>query len=259
MKKQKNYLILGISLLILSVSLGFGCSFIYKTKKKEEPPIYNEIDNEKEEPQEPLEEEPVENTPVPYDNILPSIRNQYGNNNIVGKLEIPNIGIDSYVTRAADNSYYLGYNYYNQYDALGVPFVDYRNTDLGNNQQINLYGHNTQNEKYFNHLPFIKLESYTNKNIFDSYKDIYLSIDEKKMHYRVIAIKIIDDSNNEHMKVIFKSKNDYLIHVSRLLQNSLYRDNMIEISSTDRLIVLQVCHYNPMDTYLLVIGKEVKD
>ena len=108
-------------------------------------------------------------------------------------------------------------------------------------------------------MPFIKLESYTNKNIFDSYKDIYLSIDEKKMHYRVIAIKIIDDSNNEHMKVIFKSKNDYLIHVSRLLQNSLYRDNMIEISSTDRLIVLQVCHYNPMDTYLLVIGKEVKD
>lgn len=259
MKRRKNYLILGISLLIISISSGFGCSFLYLSTKKEEPPIYNEIDNEKEEPQEPLEEKPVENTPVPYDNILPNIRSQYGNNNIVGRLEIPNIGIDAYVTRAMDNSYYLGYNYYNQYDALGVPFIDYRNTDLGNNKQINLYGHNTQNEKYFNHLPFIKLESYTNKNIFDSYKDIYLSIDEKKMHYRVIAIKIIDDSNNEHMKIIFNSKTEYLTHVSRLLQNTLYRDNMIEISSDDRLIVLQVCHYNPMDTYLLVIGKEVKD
>ena len=61
------------------------------------------------------------------------------------------------------------------------------------------------------------------------------------------------------MKIIFKDNHDFLTHVSRLLQNSLYRDNMIEISSSDRLIVLQVCHYNPMDTYLLVIGKEVKD
>lgn len=256
MKKQKNYLILGISLLLLSISLGFGCSFIYLSIQKEEPIIPNEIE-EQEEP--PTIEQEEKETVIPYDNILPSIRNQYGNNNIVGRLEIPNIGIDAYVTRTVDNSYYLGYNYYNQYDALGVPFIDYRNADLENDKQINLYGHNTQNEKYFNHLPFIKLESYTNKNIYDNYKDIYLSIDEKKMHYKVIAIKIVDESNNEHMKIIFKDNHDFLTHVSRLLQNSLYRDNMIEISSSDRLIVLQVCHYNPMDTYLLVIGKEVKD
>ena len=188
MKNKKQLLVIGIISLIISISLGFTCSYIYLSNNK----VEEVVDSPKEVEQEeilPVEDNKKEEEP-PYENILPTIRNQYGNNNIVAKLEIPNIGIDSFVTRTVDNSYYLSYNYYNQYDALGVPFIDYRNTNLSSDKQINIYGHNTQNEKFFNHLPFIKLESYTNKKVFNTYKDIYLNIDEKRIHYKVIAIKI---------------------------------------------------------------------
>ena len=173
----------------------------------------------------------------------------------MARIDIPNMNINNYVTRASNNSYYLNYNLYNQYDQIGVPFFDYRNTDLNNDRQINIYAHNTQNEAIYDKLPFINLEKYTDEAIFNTNKDIYLYLDDKKVHYQVIAIKIIT-TDIEHMKLIYKDDNDYLEHVNKLLANSLYRDTTETITKNDRLLVLQICHYNPMGSYLLTIAKE---
>ena len=135
-------------------------------------------------------EEPVESV-EPYNNELPEVRTNYNNQNIMARIEIPHMNINNYVTRASNNSYYLNYNLYNQYDQIGVPFFDYRNTDLNNDRQINIYAHNTQNEAIYDKLPFINLEKYTDEAIFSTNKDIYLYLDDKKVHYQIIAIKII--------------------------------------------------------------------
>ena len=60
------------------------------------------------------------------------------------------------------------------------------------------------------------------------------------------------------MKIIFRSDEDYIQHIRKLLQNTLYKESNLEITTEDRIIVLQVCHYNPPNTYLLIIGKEEK-
>lgn len=257
--KNKKKIIIYIGIILLSSLLSLGLSIIYQEYKQKTIPVVEDLIKEKKQQnysdKDDYKEQKKEEI-INYTNEIPAYREQYGNPYIMGRLEIPNLNINALVTRAENNAFYLNNNLYNQKDGLGVPFFDYRNTDLANNKQINIYGHNTRNEKYFSQLPFINLEAYTDKNIFNNYKDIYLSIDEKKVHYEVIAIKIVNDSNNEHMKVIFYSEEDFLKHVGRLLQDSLYKDTNLEITSNDRLIVLQVCHYNPPDTYLLVIGKE---
>ncbi len=257
--KNKKKIIIYIGIILLSALLSLGLSIIYQEYKQKTIPVVEDLIKEKKQQnysdKDDYKEQKKEEI-INYTNEIPAYREQYGNPYIMGRLEIPNLNINALVTRAENNAFYLNNNLYNQKDGLGVPFFDYRNTDLANNKQINIYGHNTRNEKYFSQLPFINLEAYTDKNIFNNYKDIYLSIDEKKVHYEVIAIKIVNDSNNEHMKVIFYSEEDFLKHVGRLLQDSLYKDTNLEITSNDRLIVLQVCHYNPPDTYLLVIGKE---
>ena len=257
--KNKKKIIIYIGIILLSALLSLGLSIIYQEYKQKTIPVVEDLIKEKKQQnysdKDDYKEQKKEEI-INYTNEIPAYREQYGNPYIMGRLEIPNLNINALVTRAENNAFYLNNNLYNQKDGLGVPFFDYRNTDLANNKQINIYGHNTRNEKYFSQLPFINLEAYTDKNIFNNYKDIYLSIDEKKVHYEVIAIKIVNDSNNEHMKVIFYSEEDFLKHVVRLLQDSLYKDTNLEITSNDRLIVLQVCHYNPPDTYLLVIGKE---
>lgn len=193
-----------------------------------------------------------------YVNHLPEYRSDYGNDSIMGKLEIPHLNIDTLVARASNNEYYLNYNLYGQWDGLGVPFFDYRNQDLSHNRQVNIYGHNTQRAEYYSQLPFTNLEAYVDQNIFENYKDIYLSIDERQVHYEVVAIKILTDGNNEHMKLNFSSDADFLQHINRLFSGSLYMSDHASFTAQDRLLVLQVCHYNPMGSYLLVFGKEVK-
>lgn len=251
--KPKIRMILEIIIVILILLLvGVGYILYQEDHKNNNLPSVNRFIKEKEKQNYPEEKEEEEEV---YVNPLPDARTQYGNQEILGKLEIPNMNIDSYVARAGDNSYYLENSLSHQRDGLGAPFFDYRNTDLEKNRQINIYGHNTKNTQFYDQLPFVNLAAYTDENIFKHYKKIYLSIDQKKLEYEVIAIKIITEMDNEHMKLVFYSDKDYLDHVKKLLQNTLYKDS-VNITEKDRLLVLQVCHYNPEDTYLLVIAKE---
>ena len=226
--KNKKRIIIYIGIILLSSILSLGLSIVYQEYKQKTIPSVEKLIKEKKEQnysdKDDYKKQKKEEI-INYTNEIPSYREQYGNQYIMGRLEVPNLNINALVTRAGNNSFYLNNNLYNQNDGLGVPFFDYRNTDLANDKQINIYGHNTRNEKYFSQLPFINLEAYTDRNIFNNYKDIYLSIDEKKVHYEVIAVKIVNDSNNEHMKVIFRSDEDFLNHVGRLLRDSLYKDN----------------------------------
>ena len=71
----------------------------------------------------------------------------------------------------------------------------------------------------------------------------------------MIAVKIITDGNNEHMKLIFYSDDDFVNHSAKMLNGSLYVSDD-KITKDDRLLVLQVCHYDPPGSYLIVICKE---
>ena len=259
MNKKNNF---KSYLIILLVSLFtflfvFGGFYLYYNFTDNNQNKISNINNDKKEDNTNGNED-IKNVEAPYTNQLPSYREQYGNNDILGRLEIPNINISTLVTRTTNNEFYLNNNLYKQYDGLGVPLFDFRNINLNTDRQINIYGHNTQNADFYDRLPFVNLEKYTDINNFNNYKDIYLDIDERRMHYRVVATKIVDNSQIEHMKVIFYSDDDYIQHLNKLFSNTMYKDDNLSIDVNDRFLVLQVCHYDPMDTYLLIIGKEVK-
>ena len=247
-KRIITYSLIFLIPIITLISIFLSYNYYLNKEKELEVKTINE---EKKEEKKEQKEKYVE----PYINELPEARQTYNNQNIMGRIEIPNMNINNYVTRTSDNSYYLNYNLYNVYDQIGAPFFDYRNTNLNTDKQINIYGHNTQNNKILDKLPFTNLEQYTNQDVFNNNKDIYLYIDERKVHYEVIAIKIITD-DVEHMNIVFDDNKKFIEHAKKLLSNSLYiRDT--EITKKDRLLVLQICHYDPMGSYLLVIGKEV--
>ena len=196
--------------------------------------------------------EPNNNLPNNYINKIPAYRNQYHNKYIVANLKVLNL--DILVPRAKNNEYYLDHDIYNKYNFLGNPFIDFRNQDLLNNRQINIYGHNTEYTKYYKDLPFSNLEKYRNKDIYNNYKDVILNIEEKQLNYKIIAVKIINQYEDEHMNLVYNTNNDWLNHVNSLLSNTLYSDN-VEISSNDHLLVLQACTYKPKNSYILIICK----
>ena len=257
-RRKKNSFLKDILIIIIPVILCVGGYFIYDNYIKEPgiPSVNKLIAEKKKNGYSDKDDNKIDVSN--YVNHLPEYRNQYGNQNIMGKLEIPNLNIDTLIVRTNNNEYYLNYNLYGQWDGLGVPFFDYRNQSLSGDRQLNIYGHNTQREEFYSQLPFTNLEAYVDKNIFDNYKDVYLSIDERQINYEVVAIKIITDGNNEHMKLLFANDADYLQHVNKLLANTLYKSENANFTASDRMLVLQVCHYNPMGSYLLVICKEKK-
>lgn len=259
MRRRKNRLLKNIIIVILPIIICVGGYYIYRNFIQEKGiPSVNELIKEKKK----IEFADKDSNKIDisnYVNHLPEYREQYGNYDIQAKLEIPNLNIDTLITRTNNNEYYLNYSLNRQWDGLGVPFIDYRNTDLVNAKQINIYGHNTQRQEFYDQLPFTNLEAYIDYDIFNNYKDVYLSIDEKQMHYEVVAIKILKDGNPEHTMVEFENNGEYLSHINRLLDGALYRSDKAVFFARDRILVLQVCHYDPMGSYLLVIAKEKKE
>ena len=250
-----------LSILLFIIVIGFAIKYYYDNyygRNKYLTPEVKEIIKENKKTYDKVKEEQPVPTPSieKYTNKLPTYRSTYNNPYIYGELIIPGIKMNSLITRANNNEYYISHNLYNNYDILGTPFFDYRNKSLATSSQINIYGHNTENSNYYDQLPFTKLEAYIDIATFKTAKEITLNIDEKSMKYKVIAVKIIEHNNNEHTKVLFKDNNDFLNHSKKLLSNTLYKEDA-DIKGNDRLLVLQACHYNPRGSYILVIAKKV--
>lgn len=255
-RKKKKKLIKKILIILIPILLFIGGYYIYNNYiKRPGIPSVNKLIDDKKSSGYPKEEEKDINN---YVNQLPELRNQYGNSDIMGRLEIPGLNIDTVIVRTNDNDYYLDNNLNKQWDGLGVPFFDYRNLNLASDRQINIYGHNTQKTEFYDQLPFTNLEAYMDEQIFKTYNNIYLSIDERQMVFEVVATKLITDRNNEHMLLVFSDDIDYLQHVNRLLKDTIYQSKNAYFTGRDRMLILQICHYEPMDSYLLIIGKEKK-
>lgn len=255
-KKKKNKFI--FSLIVLALVFFAGCFCIYKTYFDNtgnlSPTVQEIIDEHHKNPDKEEEEEPQQ----PYENLLPSFRQQYNNNYIAAQLQLPSVKIDTLITQAQNNNYYLNHNLYNQYDEMGTSFIDFRNHNIDTDRQVNIYGHNTQYSQYYDKLPFTNLEAYTDEGVFNNYKDVYFSTDLARYKYRVIAVKIVTNSDNEHMKVKFDDDNDWLQHTRKLLSNTMYIDKEHSfVGINDKLLILQACHYNPMNSYILIICKRV--
>ena len=250
---MKKRIINGILILILVISIGTAGCLIYDYYKDQKSSTYIEVQP----PKEIKKEEKEVITKKQYVNELPNYRTQYNNEFIKGRLRIPNIQLDLLVTRSDDNNFFLEHNLYKEYDGIGTAMFDFRNTDLLTNKQINIYGHNTENKNIYDKVPFVKLEAYTDANVFNTAQDIYLDIDEKEMHYKLISIKISEKTNDEHMKMDFENDDDFENHVKELMSGSLYTNNNIQITKNDRILIIQTCHYNPYDTFLILIAKEI--
>lgn len=202
------------------------------------------------------EEEEVVPYVEPYVNNLPTYRDSYGNPNIVGMIEVPGVIGETLVTRSSDNDYYLDRNLWNQYDGIGAPFFDFRNTDLDNDKQINIYGHNSPNPQILNRLPLSNMINYLDPNIFNTYKDLYLYTETQKVHYEIIGAKVINKDNNYHMTIHFYDDDDFIQHTNYLLDGSTNRRD-VKITKNDRILVLQTCYYTPPDSLVIIICKTV--
>ena len=182
------------------------------------------------------------------------LRKSYSNNDIVGVIKIESIGLETIVVQGSDNSYYLKHDINKNSSIFGTEFVDSRNsTNLTEDKQINVYGHNSRNKDYYDNLEFTKLNKITDKETFEKLSNIYFYVDGAVLEYKPYVVKVIT-TDNEYTRLIYRSPEILKKHLENLTSNTMYCKDECNIPEDKKIIILQTCYYEPDDSYLLLIG-----
>ncbi len=106
------------------------------------------------------------------------------NPDCVGWITIPDTGIDYPVMYTPDDpEHYLRRDFSGVSASHGTPFLDGRNQDTVENQNLILYGHNMMDGSMFK--PLI---SYLEPSFRETHQEIYLELSEKQYQYEVLAV-----------------------------------------------------------------------
>lgn len=178
---------------------------------------------------------------------LQEMRQEYKNDDIVARLEIPEL-FNILITKTEDNKYYLNHSINKKKDKKGTEFLDYRTDPTAN--QVNVYGHNSRTYD----IPFRKLESFLEEEFFNNNPYILLQHDKDTRIYKIISIKEVNE-NYEHM-IVDVPEESRLEHINNLIENSLY-SRYVEYDKNSNILVIQTCSYNDDDTYYVITAIEL--
>lgn len=242
MKKNKrnNTKVIIVSLVILII-LGLIFSiFIYVNENKK--------DNISEHDKINISDTENDLEDVISEQIILNYQKQFNNTDIIGELEIPNTSLKVPVAHTIDNEFYLNHLIDKSPNTIGSVFLDYRNRV--NDRKIIVYGHNSQNI----YTDFRVLENYLDWNYYLNHSDIYFRTMDKRNHYLIFSVYV---ATSDYRYINLEFTNDqYGYHLQYLKEQSIYETG-INVDGDDEIIVLQTCYYNPMGSYLIIVGKKV--
>ena len=241
MNKKKKVLLLIIIILIVLVVLGF-CLYKLKSNKN----YYLNVD---------IESNNNVNNPINYEEIINNLRKEYNNEDIKGILEIDNTDYIVPVLQGSDNDYYLNHDAYGNKNGMGSIYLDYR-VNIDTSRKLLIYGHNSSNID----MPFKILEEFYDKDYYDNHKYVWITTSTTKKKYEIFSV-YVETKDFSYMNVNFASDKDYLEHITKLKEKSMY-DTGVEVSSKDEVLILQTCsthkdYSNYQRKYLLIILRRV--
>lgn len=239
-KKKIKLILVGILIIILLV-LG-----VYLYKLNNEKSYYLDFD---------IETNNNVNNPINYEEVINKLRNEYNNEDIKGILEIDNTDYIVPVLQSTDNDYYLNHDAYGNRNGMGAIYLDFR-VDIDTSRKLLIYGHNSSNID----MPFKILEEFYDKDYYDNHKYMWITTSTVKKKYEVFSV-YVETEDYSYMNVNFVDDEDYLNHITKLKEKSMY-DTDIELSSDDEILILQTCsthkdYSNYQKKYLLIILRRV--
>ena len=241
MNKKKKVLLLIIIILIVLVVLGF-CLYKLKSNKN----YYLNVD---------IEPNNNVNNPINYEDVINNLRKEYNNEDIKGILEIDNTDYIVPVLQGSDNDYYLNHDAYGNRSGMGSIYLDFR-VDIDTSRKLLIYGHNSSNID----MPFKILEEFYDKDYYDNHKYVWITTSTTKKKYEIFSV-YVETKDFSYMNVNFASDKDYLEHITKLKEKSMY-DTGVEVNSDDEVLILQTCsthkdYRNYQRKYLLIILRRV--
>jgi len=182
------------------------------------------------------------------------------NPDTVGWITIDGTNIDYPVmqTGEANPDYYLNHGFDNNWDSLGLPFLDYRCELMPNSDVMIVYGHNIRSKIMFHHLLDYESEEFWRDNQYVIFDTIY-----GEGIYQIFSVFRFDVGRSDkegfqfHRYVEFKDEDEFNEQMDAVMGAALY-DTGITPEYGDKLLALATCEYSSWNGRLVVYAREVQ-
>ena len=191
---------------------------------------------------------------VNYEDVINNLRVQYGNNDIVAVLQLPDM-FEEPVVQTSNNDYYLNHTVTHEERSVGATFLDYR-SNLTNSKKLLIYSHSDE----WDQLPFTQLKKYNKKDFMDTHLYIYL-IDGNGKHTYEVFSSYIETNDFDYVNVENFGGLTYQEHLEKLRKKSFVQ-RKIELTEETRVLLLQTCSFDTRvqskQKYQILVAKEIE-
>jgi len=190
-----------------------------------------------------------------YETIIQNLKKEYNNEDVVGVLNIKGTDYSVPLLQGEDNDYYLKHTPDKKYDQIGSIFLDYR-VNIDTSKKKLIYGHNSDSIQ----MPFYILENYYDKNYYEEHKYIEIISSTEKKTYEIFSV-YVEPEDFTYMKIEFGSDEEYLNHIQKLKDKSMYEVDL-DLNKDDEILIMQTCSTHKdykkySKKYLLIISRRV--
>ncbi|MBQ2903522.1 MAG: class B sortase [Clostridia bacterium] len=183
------------------------------------------------------------------------------NNDFAGWITIEGLGINLPIAQGNNNEYYLKRDIYKKYTSYGVPFFDYRMSNLRTlHKNTMVYGHNMRHDDYI----FGMLENYRTKEGFAQAPVIECNTIFGDHTWFVYAVFITNskpsDDNGYFLPYNFidVSTDKFKDYISEIDKRKLYTTG-VDINENDKILTLQACVYDFDGAMIVVVAREKRE
>lgn len=171
--------------------------------------------------------------------------------NVVGWLYSENTPIHYPVAQGKDNNQYLHRLLSGKYNAAGTLFVDYRNTEIGADENYIIYGHNMKNNTMFGTLTEYKKQSY-----YEEHPNLYYLTPDGEYKIELITGNVL--KSTAAIYTVHPESKETLFQLIEKLKKSSVFESDVTFAPEDIFITLSTCDYNFANARFVLVGKLVK-
>ena len=165
------------------------------------------------------------------------------NNDIIGWIYCPDTPINYPVVKGKDNNQYLRADLKGKYLVSGTIFADYRNNEVCEDKNYNVYGHNMKNSTMFGTLVKYKTQSY-----YDAHPTLYFLTPEHNYIIELIAGAVVKRDSDIYQTAPADNT------IADIMIKSTF-NSTVEIGKGENIITLSTCSYEFNNARYVVVGK----
>lgn len=172
------------------------------------------------------------------------------NTDIVGWLDMGELGISYPIVRGTDNAKYLKYTFENKKNSAGSIFMDYHNSGDFSDCNTIIYGHNMKNGSMFG-----KLKNIREEGMFDKCRYFWISAPDGNYQYEIFAA-YETGAESDTYTLFSEPDESFRSYLETAHGRSLLDTGNIPLVKEDKIITLSTCTGNN-ETRFVIQGKRI--